>query len=70
VRPAPKPLVVRVDGDDAAADYFRKLARDVEGAVLLSAGAPATLRLARLDADEATRETPGGIFWPPADQRA
>ena len=70
VRPAPKPLVVRVDGDDAAADFFRRLAREVDGVTLVSSGAPATLRLARLSADEVRAETHGGVFWPPADQRS
>lgn len=70
VRPAPKPLVVRVDGDDGAADFFRRLAREVEGVTLVSGSAPATLRLARLSADEVRAETHGGVFWPPADQRA
>lgn len=70
VRPAPKPLAVRVDGDDGAADYFRRIARDVEGVTVVAAGAPATLRLARLSADEVIREPLGGIFWPQADQRA
>ncbi len=70
LRPQPKPLVVQVDGDDNAALFFRKLAGDVDGVTFASAGAPATLRLARLNADEAAREPHGGIFWPQADQRA
>ena len=89
VRPAPKPLLVQVDGDDAAAEFFRKLARAVDGVTVLSSSMTggvavpqvgtaatatvsqaATLRLARLSADEVTREPRGGIFWPQADQRA
>ena len=70
VRPEPKPLNVRVDGDDGAAEFFRKIATAVDGAHVVSAGAPAALRLARLNADEAQREPLGGIFWAPADQRA
>ena len=70
VRPAPKPLVVCVDGDDTAAEFFRKIVREVAGVTLVSSGAPATLRLARLSADEVRAETHGGVFWPPADQRS
>lgn len=70
VRPVPKPLVVQVDGTDAPAEFFRKLASDVDGVAVVSAGAPTTLRLARLAADEATKEPHGGIFWPPEDKRA
>jgi hypothetical protein len=70
VRPAPKPLVVQVDGTDAPAEFFRKLARDIDGVTLVSSGAPATLRLARLSADDLAREPHGGIFWPPEDKRA
>jgi len=69
VRPEPKPLFVRVDGDDGAAEFFRKIAASVEGVSVVSAGAPATLRLARLSAEEAARESHGGIFWALADQR-
>ncbi|MCX6951396.1 MAG: BatA domain-containing protein, partial [Verrucomicrobia bacterium] len=70
VRPAPKPLVVQVDGTDAPAEFFRKIARDVEGVAVVSAGAATTLRLARLAADEVAKEPHGGIFWPPEDKRA
>jgi hypothetical protein len=70
VRPAPKPLFVQVDGEDDAAQFFKKLATTVDGVTLVSAGVPATLRLARLSADEVARESRGGIFWPQADQRA
>lgn len=70
VRPVPKPLTVQVDGDDEAAQFFRRLAGAVEGVTVVSAGAPATLRLARLSDTEVKREARGGIYWPPADQRA
>lgn len=70
VRPAPKPLVVLADGDDEAVQFFKKLAANVDGVTLAGSGMPATLRLARLTADEAAREPRGGIFWPHADQRA
>ena len=70
VRPRPKPLVVQLDGDDGAAEFFRKLAGNVDGVAFAGAGVPATLRLARLSADEAAREPRGGVFWPQADQRA
>jgi hypothetical protein len=69
VRPAAKPLTVAVDGDDAAAKFFHKLAADVDG-VTFVAPASATLRLARASADDADHEKHGGIFWPQADQRA
>jgi hypothetical protein len=68
VRPQPKPLAVQVDGEDAAAEFFRKIVADVDGAALVRGGA--TLRLARLAAEEVAREPRGGIFWPPADQRS
>jgi hypothetical protein len=68
--PRPKPLVVSVDGSDDAAEFFRRLAATVDGVSVVGAGAPATLRLARLSADELSREPRGGIFWPPADRRA
>src|SRR5205823_5194461 len=55
VRPAPKPLSVLAEGDDDAAQFFKKLATNVDGLTLVGAGVPATLRLARLTADEATR---------------
>ncbi len=70
VRPQPKPLVVQVDGTDSTAEFFRRLARDVDGVAVVSAGAKTTLRLARLAPDEAAKETHGGIFWPPEDKRA
>ncbi len=70
VRPRPKPLTVTVDGTDAAAEFFRKLAEAIDGVSAPAAGVAATLRLARLSAAEVARETRGGIFWPPADQRA
>ncbi len=72
VVPRPKPLTVSVDGGDAAGEFLRKLAEAVDGVVLNPpAGAsPATLRLGRLSAAEVAQEARGGIFWPPADQRA
>lgn len=70
VRPAPKPLVVQVDGEDAPAVFFRKIARDVDGVTVVNAGTATTLRLARLSADDLAREPRGGIFWPPEDKRA
>ena len=70
VRPAAKPLAVQVDGDDDAAQFLKKIATNVDGVTFASTGRPATLRIARLSADEAAREAHGGIFWPPADQRA
>ncbi|MEO5958623.1 MAG: BatA domain-containing protein [Opitutaceae bacterium] len=69
VRPAPKPLTVAVDGKDDAAEFFRRLASDVDGVTVVAAGATASLRMARLSAEEVAREPHGGIFWPPADQR-
>lgn len=69
VRPTPKPLAVSVEGEDATANFFAKLATGVEG-VRRVAPSAATLRLARVRADEANLEKRGGIFWPPADQRA
>jgi hypothetical protein len=68
--PRPKPLTVSVEGTDDTAEFFRKLAGAVEGVTLAGAGAPATLRVARLSATDITREPRGGIFWPPADRRA
>jgi hypothetical protein len=38
--------------------------------LVAGANLPATLRLARLSADDVRREPKGGIFWPPADRRA
>lgn len=69
VRPAPKPLTVAVEGTDAAAEFFRKLAAEIDGVGVVSGGAPATLRVARLNAEQALAEIHGGIFWPPADER-
>ena len=68
--PRAKPLTVAVEGSDAAAEFFRKLAASVEGVTLSASNASATLRIARLDAAEVAREPRGGIFWPPADRRA
>lgn len=68
VRPAAKPLAVSVDGDDAAAKFFHKLASGVDG-VRLVAPLGATLRLARSRAEALNLEKRGGIFWPEADQR-
>jgi hypothetical protein len=69
VRPAPKPLTVAIEGTDDAAEFFRKLAADVAGVTVAASGSPATLRLARLSADDVAREPHGGIFWAPADER-
>lgn len=69
VRPAPKPLTVAIEGTDDAAEFFRKLAADVAGVTVAAPGSPATLRLARLSADDVAREPHGGIFWAPADER-
>ncbi len=73
VVPQPKPLTVSVDGGgDATGEFLRKLAESVDGVVINppAGGAPATLRLARLSAADVASEVRGGIFWPPADQRA
>jgi hypothetical protein len=69
VRPAAKPLALAVEGDDAAAKFFLKLAGAVDG-VRFVASPVATLRLARARADELNLEKRGGIFWPAADQRS
>jgi hypothetical protein len=68
--PQAKPLSVTVEGTDDAAEFFRKLAGTIEGVTVAGPGAPATLRLARLAAEDMAREPRGGIFWPPADRRA
>jgi len=70
--PRPKPLTVSIDGGDPTGEFFRKLAESVEGIVIdpPAGGSPATLRFARLSAAEVVAERRGGIFWPPADQRA
>jgi hypothetical protein len=68
VRPAAKPLVVSVEGDDAAAQFLRKLAGGIDG-VKLEASPAATLRIARARADGLSAEKRGGVFWPEADQR-
>lgn len=72
VVPRPKPLTVSVDGGDPTGEFLRKLAESVEGLVINppAGGSPATLRFARLSAAEVAGEMRGGIFWPPADQRA
>lgn len=70
VLPQPKPLAISVEGTDAAADFFRKVAAAVEGVTVLTASDAATLRLARLDSISVTSESRGGIFWAPADRRA
>ena len=69
VRAVPKPLLVQVEGTDAAAEFFRKLAREVEGVRLVDLAAPTALRLRRATQDEVTAETRAGIFWPAADKR-
>lgn len=69
VRPMAKPLAVSVTGEDAAAKFFQKLARGIDGVSLVAPSA-ATLRLARVRADELNREPRGGIFWPEADRRS
>ncbi|MEO7414130.1 MAG: BatA domain-containing protein [Opitutaceae bacterium] len=68
VRPAAKPLAVSVEGEDAAARFFQKLAGGIDGAKQVAPSA-ATLRLARARTDELNLEKRGGIFWPEADQR-
>jgi hypothetical protein len=69
VRPAPKPLTVAIEGSDDTAEFFGRLAGDVPGVTIAASGSPATLRLARLGAEDVAREPHGGIFWPPADER-
>lgn len=72
VRPVPKPLSVVIEGKDEAAEFFRKLASNIDGLTVAanSTALPAPrLRIARLGADEMNREARGGIFWPPADAR-
>lgn len=69
MRPAAKPLRVAIAGEDEAADFFRRVAAAVDG-VTDARGGEAMLRLARASADEIARESRGGIFWAPADQRA
>ena len=69
-RPRPKPLAVSIEGKDDAAEFFRKVASGVEGATVLENSPIATLRLARLNETEVAQEPRGGIFWPPADERA
>lgn len=68
----PKPLTVSVDGGDPTGEFLRKLAESVDGVMINppAGAAPATLRFARLSAAEVVAEPRGGIFWPPADQRA
>lgn len=68
-RPAPKPLTVAVEGDDEAANFFRKLAATIDGVTVVDGDRPATLRLGRRTADAVAREPRGGIFWAPADER-
>ncbi|MEO6567438.1 MAG: VWA domain-containing protein, partial [Opitutaceae bacterium] len=68
VRPMAKPLAVSVEGEDAAASFFHKVASGIDGAKLVAPSA-ATLRLARARTDELNLEKRGGIFWPEADQR-
>jgi hypothetical protein len=70
VAPRPKPIAVSVEGTDEAAEFFRRLVTAVDGVTFAAAGALARLRLARLDPAKVAGETRGGIFWPPADQRA
>ncbi|HEX2853664.1 MAG TPA: BatA domain-containing protein [Opitutaceae bacterium] len=69
VRPAAKPIAVALEGEDAAAKFFRKLAGGIDG-VAFVAPAAAALRIARARADELTAEKHGGIFWPQPDQRS
>lgn len=69
IAPRPKPLTIAVGGTDPAAEFFRRIAAAVEGVVLNPAAGATTLTLARLSAAELAKETRGGIFWPPADQR-
>jgi hypothetical protein len=69
VRPKAKPLAVSVEGDDGAAKFFQKLASGVEG-VSVGPSAGATLRMARVRAEELSSEKRAGIFWPEADQRS
>jgi hypothetical protein len=70
ILPRPKPLSVSVEGSDDAAEFFRKLAGAIDGVTVTTGDAPATLRLARLDAAAVAGEPRGGIFWAPADLRA
>ncbi|MEO6568784.1 MAG: BatA domain-containing protein [Opitutaceae bacterium] len=66
VRPVPKPLSVRVEGDDQAAAFFRRVAADVEGVRLATGGAAALVRIAVLDATAAAQERQAGVFRPPS----
>ena len=69
VRPVPKPILVQVEGTDAAAEFFRRLAREVEGVRLADVPAATALRFVRAGHDEVAAERRAGIFWPPADKR-
>lgn len=69
IRPVAKSLSVSVDGEDEAAEFFRKVAHSIDGVTLAASAPMATLRLARLSATEVTAERRGGIFWAPADRR-
>jgi hypothetical protein len=69
VRPIAKPLSVSVDGDDDATEFFRRIARSVEGVTVATNVPTATLRLGRISAADLATERRGGIFWAPADRR-
>jgi hypothetical protein len=66
LRPVPKPLTVRVEGEDQAAVFFRRVASDVDGVRLVTGSAAAVVRIASLDADAAAQERLAGVYRPPA----
>jgi hypothetical protein len=74
VRPAPKPLAVQVDGEDAAAQFLRRLAANVDGVAVTGPGGaklprPTRFRMAGLTPDELAQEAHAGVFWPVGQQR-
>ncbi len=68
VRPQARALSVAVVGDDAAADFVRKVSGTIDG-LSLRDPAVATLLLARRSETELLTETHPGIFWPAPDAR-
>jgi hypothetical protein len=69
-RPAAKPLPLRVEGNDAVAEYFRRVTAGVAGVTTPSGDGRTPLRLSRLsDADGATVPGPG-IYWAISDPNA
>jgi hypothetical protein len=69
-RPVAKPLPLRVEGNDAAAEFFRRVSAGVAGVLPPAGDGRVPLRLARLSEAEAAAVQGPGIYWATPDPKA